>query len=173
MPLVRAHLRHLHIAPRKVRLVIDLVRGMSVERALEQLSVLPKRSALPVLKLIKSAAANAKNNNQLDEKTLVIHSIIANEGPRLKRWQPRAFGRANPILKRTTHITVVLDGKETKAPKPVVKKEAPTKVDITDLKQAPAKAPSTTKKPLKPDTTSNRAKERSGRDVNIPRKGTD
>ena len=122
---VRAHLRYLRIAPRKVRLVVDLVRGQSVNKGLDQLSLLPKRSALPVAKLIKSAIANATHNHHLDEKTLVIQSIVANEGPRLKRYQPRAYGRAAEILKRTTHVTVILEGKELKTAKPTKKEAAP------------------------------------------------
>lgn len=172
--LVRAHLRYLRIAPRKVRLVVDLVRGQSVAHGLDQLSIVPKRSALPVMKLIKSAVANAKNNYQLDEKTLIIKSIVANEGPRLKRFQPRAHGRAAEILKRTTHVTVVLEGKELKAGKPAAKKEPkPDHVAADDIKHAPAKAAKTVSKPLKPDTSGDQAKIRSANDPVIPRKGSE
>ena len=76
---VVAHLRHLRIAPRKVRLVIDLVRGLPIDKAIDQLTMLPKRSSLPILKLLKSAQANAVHNFQVDPKTLVVTSIQANE----------------------------------------------------------------------------------------------
>ena len=170
--LVKAHLRHLRIAPRKVRLVIDLVRGMSVEKALDQLSVLPKRSSLPVSKLIQSAVANAKHNFSLDEKSLVVKSIIANEGPKLKRWMPKAFGRANPILKRTTHITVVLEGKET-AKKPVAPKEKkPVSADVSEVKAAPAtaKTPTVKKTAVKKSPTPKVAA-RNAQDAEVARKG--
>lgn len=169
---VKAHLRHLRIAPRKVRLVINLVRGMSVEKALDQLSVLPKRSSLPVTKLIQSAVANAKHNFNLDEKTLVVKSIIANEGPKLKRWMPKAFGRANPILKRTTHITVILEGKEL-AKKPTEPKEKkPVKADIAEVKEAPATAKTrTVKKTAVKKSPTPKVTARDAQDAEVARKG--
>jgi large subunit ribosomal protein L22 len=111
---VQATLRNLRIAPRKVRLVVDLVRGMRVDAAVTQLRFLNKASALPVRKLIESAAANAEHNNGLDRDGLVIKSITADGGPSFYRYRPRAMGRAAPIRKRTTHITVVLSGNEMK-----------------------------------------------------------
>lgn len=106
---VKAKLRHLHIAPRKVRLVINLIRGLEVGRALEQLSVIKQRAARPVFKLLKSAIANAGHNFNLDKDNLYIKEIRADEGPSLKRWQPRAFGRAHPIMKRASHISLILE----------------------------------------------------------------
>ncbi len=96
------------ITPRKVRLVIDLVRGKDVAVALSILSNMNKSSVTPVTKLIKSAAANAINNNKMDESKLYIAEIYANDGPRLKRFLPRARGSASSILKRTSHITCVV-----------------------------------------------------------------
>ena len=105
---VYAHLRNLRIAPRKVRLVINLVRGMKVEEALNQLAFNPKISSEPVAKLIKSAAANAEHNFQADVSTLRIAKITADGGPTLTRSRARAHGSSAPIRKRTTHITIIL-----------------------------------------------------------------
>ncbi|MCI0479481.1 50S ribosomal protein L22 [Candidatus Uhrbacteria bacterium] len=105
---VHASLRHLRMAPRKVRLVVDLVRGLPVADALQRLAFLRKDAALPVRKLIESAVANAEHNFKLDRSTLVVKTIVADGGATLKRWRPRAHGRAAPIRKRTTHITLVL-----------------------------------------------------------------
>ncbi len=99
------------ITPRKVRLVIDLVRGKKVADALGILANVNKSASPVVAKLIKSAAANAVNNNKMDESKLYVDTIYANEGPRLKRFMPRAKGSANSIIKRTSHITVVVKEK--------------------------------------------------------------
>jgi large subunit ribosomal protein L22 len=96
------------IAPRKVMLVIDLIRGKKVSDALGILANLNKSSSPVVAKLVKSAAANAVNNNKMDESKLYIKTIYANEGPRLKRFRPRAKGSAYGIIKRTSAITVVV-----------------------------------------------------------------
>lgn len=170
---VRAHLRYLRIAPRKVRLVINLIRGMQVDRALDQLSVLPKASTLPVTKLLKSAIANAENNFQLNQKDLYIKTIVANEGPKLKRYRPRAFGRAAEILKRMTHVTIVLEDKgKTPAPKKGVKpvKAETTKVEAADVKHAPAKPP-VAKKTVKKQAATTKAQERDAQDKTIQRRG--
>ncbi|MBI4280692.1 50S ribosomal protein L22 [Candidatus Uhrbacteria bacterium] len=105
---VKAYARFIHMAPRKVRLVTNLVKGMPVEAALRDLRFVQKFAALPVRKVIESAVANATHNAKLDRKTLSIQTITADAGPTIKRWRPRAFGRAAPIRKRMTHITVVL-----------------------------------------------------------------
>lgn len=110
---VKAKLRNLHIAPRKVRLVANLVRGLSVEQAEVQLQYMDKRSSTPMLKLIRSAAANAEHNHKLNRGDLFIKSVEVNDGVTLHRWMPRAMGRATPIKKRSSHITLVLDVKET------------------------------------------------------------
>lgn len=108
---VKVHLRHLRISPRKVRLVIDLIRGMDVEEAENQLEFFPKRAAEPVLKLLRSAIAAADHDFKLDKKGLYISKVVVDEGPTLKRWMPRAMGKAAAIHKRTSHITLVLDNK--------------------------------------------------------------
>ena len=99
------------MSPRKVRLVVDAVRGMAVEPALAQLTFMPRAAARPVKKLLESAIANAEHNFRLDRSGLFIKSALVNQGPTLKRWRPRAMGSAAPILKRTCHITLVLDTK--------------------------------------------------------------
>lgn len=124
---VTAKLKHLRIAPRKARLVVDLVRGKSVEQAQRILNFTVKKSASPVLKLLKSAIANAKNNFQLQESNLYIEKIIVDEGPKLKRWRPRARGQAYPIEKKTSHITLILE-EITKSPeRKAAKKEGKEK----------------------------------------------
>ncbi|MFH0951707.1 MAG: 50S ribosomal protein L22 [Patescibacteria group bacterium] len=132
---VIAKLRYLKMAPRKVRLVIDEVRGLSVKTAEAKLRFMPKWAAMPVLKLLSSAVANAINNHKLDKVNLYIKSIQADEGPPLKRFKPRAFGRVSPIKKRSTHITLVLDEKK-KSKKNLVKSD---EAKVTELKSAKPK----------------------------------
>ncbi len=96
------------VTPRKVRLVIDLVRGKTIKEALGILNNVNKAATPDVIKLIKSAAANAINNHEMAESKLYIAEIYANDGPRLKRFLPRAKGSASSILKRTSHLTCVV-----------------------------------------------------------------
>ena len=103
------------MAPRKVRAVIDLVRGKQADEALRVLSLTNKLASTPVKKLIDSAIANATNNFKLDRSTLTIAQIYANEGPTLKRWMPRAFGRATTIRQRSCHVHIVLDDQPVQA----------------------------------------------------------
>ncbi len=105
---VRATAKTVRYTPRKVRLVLDLVRGKSVEEALAICQFTPNHAAKAVGKVVKSAAANATHNNQLDEEKLYVKACWADEGVTLKRWMPRAKGSASQILKRTSHITVVV-----------------------------------------------------------------
>lgn len=109
---VRAQLNQLRISPRKVRLVANVIRGLQVDVAEAQLQFLAKRSAQPLLKLLQSAIASAEHNYKLERKQLFIKSIRVNEGITLKRWQPRAMGRAAPIKKRSAHVSLVLDNKK-------------------------------------------------------------
>ncbi len=104
--------RYVRISPRKVRLVMDQVRGKGVEEAINMLSFAPQKSAGIVLKLLNSAVANAQQNSDIDVDNLFIKSIYADEGPVLKRFRPRASGRATRILKRTSHLTVILNDKK-------------------------------------------------------------
>lgn len=112
---VKAQLNNLRIAPRKVRLVSELIKGLPVMKAVSQLAFSKKRSALPIMKLVNSAAANASNNFKLDKDYLYVKDIKVDEGPALKRYMPRARGRAALIKKRTSHITLVLGGKDQKS----------------------------------------------------------
>lgn len=100
--------RYARVAPRKVRLVADLVRGMPVSRALEVLQFTRKSSAPVVAKVISSAVANARQKDSVDVDALVISQIFVDQGPMLKRFLPRAMGRATKIQKKTSHITVVV-----------------------------------------------------------------
>ncbi|MGP6173982.1 50S ribosomal protein L22 [Corynebacterium sp. A21] len=104
----RAVARYVRVTPMKARRVIDLVRGKSVTEAMAILKYAPQDASTPVAKVIASAAANAENNYGLDPRTLVISEAYADEGPTMKRFQPRAQGRAFQIRKRTSHITVVV-----------------------------------------------------------------
>jgi large subunit ribosomal protein L22 len=108
---MKAKLSQLRIAPRKVRLVADSIRGLDVEIVQAQLTNLNKKSAQAILKLLNSAIANAENNFKLKKDNLYISEIRVDEGPALKRWTPRAFGRASAIKKRTSHINLTLDEK--------------------------------------------------------------
>ncbi|MDZ4299464.1 MAG: 50S ribosomal protein L22 [Candidatus Sungbacteria bacterium] len=105
---MEARLRHLRLAPRKVRLIADVVRGMDVGRALLELDHTPNRPATPLAKLLRSAIANAGNNFQVDEKGLYVREIRVDGGPVLKRMRPRAMGRGATIRHRTSHVTIIL-----------------------------------------------------------------
>jgi large subunit ribosomal protein L22 len=106
---VKATSKYIRRSPQKVRLVIDAVRGKSVDEAVAILRFLPNAAAREVLSVVKSAAANAENNYQMAPEDLVISRIYADEGPTFKRFRARARGMASPILKRTSHITVFVD----------------------------------------------------------------
>lgn len=105
----KALARQIRISPQKARLVADLVRGKDVETALNTLRFMPKKGARILRKVIESALANASQNEAIDVDTLYIKKIFIDGGPMLKRIMPRAQGRATRILKRSSHITVVLD----------------------------------------------------------------
>ncbi len=112
-----AHLRYARISPRKVKIVLDLIRGKEIGTAIAILKHTPKRASELVLKLLQSAIANAENNFELDTELLIVAECYANAGPTLKRIMPRARGSANRILKRTSHITVAVAEKaQTTAP---------------------------------------------------------
>jgi large subunit ribosomal protein L22 len=106
---VVAQLNYLRIAPRKVRLVADLIRGKSVKEAKRILNFTRKKAAKPMLKLLNSAIANAKHNFNLEEDRLFISKILVNEGPKLKRWMPRARGSISEIQKKSSHIFLELE----------------------------------------------------------------
>ncbi|MBN2719765.1 MAG: 50S ribosomal protein L22 [Proteobacteria bacterium] len=106
-----ARARYVRIAPRKVRLVMDMVRGKPVEEALQTLGLVRKAASPVLVKVIRSALANAENNFQMHTDGLLIKKAWVDEGPTMKRFLPRAMGRATPVRKRTSHITVVLSEK--------------------------------------------------------------
>jgi large subunit ribosomal protein L22 len=106
---VRAVTRYVRISPRKARLVTELVKGKPVEEALTILRFVPKKAARLVDKTLRSALANAEQNSNIDVDTLYIKRIFVDGGPQMKRWRARAMGRATKIIKRSSHITVILD----------------------------------------------------------------
>lgn len=114
---VSATLRYARISPQKARLVADLVRGMPVEKAVDQLTYSTKKGAVIIKKILESAIANAENNEGLDVDELSLNTIYVNEAPSFTRFKSRAKGRANHIVKRNSHITVVVAPKQEKTKK--------------------------------------------------------
>ena len=110
-----AKYRHARIGPRKVRYVLDVIRGLAVNDALAQLKHIHKRAAPMIAKVIKSAMANAQQEGNVDADDLVVAETFADPGPVLKRWSPRAMGRVYGIRRRTSHISVILRKHEEKA----------------------------------------------------------
>jgi large subunit ribosomal protein L22 len=107
-----ARLNYLRMSPFKVRMVAAIIKGKPVREALGILEHTPRRACIPMRKLLKSAIANASENHDLDADALMVKNIQVDEGPTLKRWMPRAMGRATPIRKRTSKITIVVAEKE-------------------------------------------------------------
>ena len=107
----QAKLRNVRLSPRKARLVVDMVRGMGIQEAMNILQVSPQKTAPILSKLLKSAVANAEQSGVSDVDQLFIKTVMVDQGPVLKRFMPRAQGRASRIRKPTSHITVVLDVK--------------------------------------------------------------
>ncbi len=103
-----ARLNYLRIAPRKARLVADLIKGLSVNEAEAQLLFKNRRAAKPLLKLLRSAANNAKNNRKMNPENLIVESVTVDKGPMLKRYLPRARGSASPLQKKMSHVTLTL-----------------------------------------------------------------
>ena len=129
---VTAKLRYLRIAPRKVREVADLIRGKKTGEAQTLLKFLVRKSANPMLKLLKGAVASAHHDFQLEQSNLYISKITVDEGPKLKRWRAASRGRSAPIMKRTSHITIILD--EIKKTKVTKKKKKSPSVEPIDSK---------------------------------------
>lgn len=126
--LITAKAKNIRMSPRKIRLVVDVVRGMETEEALGQLHFMKKLAAKTVAKLINSAVANAEHNFELDKNNLYIKEIKVDEGATLKRWMPKAHGRATTIRKRTAHITLALAEIKASAGAPVRKKKVKSPV---------------------------------------------
>jgi len=131
---VKVQLNNLRVAPRKSRQVVDLIRGKEVTHAKSLLEFTIKRTAEPLLKLLNSAVAAAEKNHQLKESDLYVATITVDEGPTLKRMQPESRGRSFPIMKRTSHITLIL--KEINTTKKAVKepKKEPIKMKNEKIK---------------------------------------
>ncbi|MDD2443660.1 MAG: 50S ribosomal protein L22, partial [Desulfotomaculaceae bacterium] len=104
--------RYIRLSPRKVRQVVDLIRGKKIDEALAILKYTPKRASEVVTKVVKSAAANAENNLQMSKDELFVTACYVDQGPTYKRYRPRAMGRADILRRRTSHITVVVGDKK-------------------------------------------------------------
>lgn len=146
-----ATLRGLRIAPRKVRLVVDQIRGKKVNDAKKILARSTKHAARPIAKLLDSAVANAKHNNFLTESSLVISIITVDGGPTLHRWMPRAMGRATPLRKRTSHVKIELSGDvDEKAKKAKEKEQEAPKVEKATTEKPTEAAPKKNTKAAEP-----------------------
>jgi large subunit ribosomal protein L22 len=128
---VKAKAKFIRMSPRKVRLVVDVIRNKTALEALEQLQFINKRAVRPLEKLLNSAIANAKHDYEIEQDNLYIKDIRVDEGPTLHRWMARAHGRATPIRKRTSHIRLILDEIEEIPTKKKKKRDikAPVKMD--------------------------------------------
>jgi large subunit ribosomal protein L22 len=144
---IKAKLSNLRTAPRKVRQVVDLVRGKKVPEAQSVLLFTVNKSARSVLKLLNSAVDSAKHNFQLKEEDLFISKITVDEGPKLKRWHPMSRGRAYPIIKRSAHIEIVLA--EINPPAKVDKEIKIGKPEVKTVKKSVKKEVKTRKKTVK------------------------
>ncbi|PJE59839.1 MAG: 50S ribosomal protein L22 [Candidatus Portnoybacteria bacterium CG10_big_fil_rev_8_21_14_0_10_44_7] len=138
---IKAKLNHLRLSPRKVRLATRLIAGLSVVEAQKQLQFLNKKAALPLGKLLRSAVANAENNFSLPKDTLKVETILVNAGPTMKRWLPRAMGRATAIRKRTCQIELTLISASQPLTTKAIKKPASQPAVTQDkLKEKPKKS---------------------------------
>jgi large subunit ribosomal protein L22 len=108
----KAVARYIRIAPRKVRQVVDEIRGKQVDEAMVMLKYTPRSAAEVLLKVLKSAVANAENNHEMNRANLIVDKAYVDQGPTLKRIRPRAQGRAGLIRKKTSHITIIVREKE-------------------------------------------------------------
>ena len=159
-----ASARYVRVTPLKARRVVDLVRGVPVDQALATLEFAPQAAAETVHKVLRSAVANAETTEGLDTHDLVVSVAQVDEGPTMKRWRPRAQGRATRINKRTSHITLVVEPASALAPEPVKPaKKAPAKkapAKKAAAEKAPAAKKTTTKK-----TAAKKAAETTGEDA--------
>jgi len=138
LPGARAVAKHVRISPTKARRVVNLVRGLPAKHALTVLQFAPQAASEPVYKVLASAIANAENNERLDPDSLLVSEAFVDEGPTLKRFRPRAQGRAYRIRKRTCHITIAVESVVAGAPaRPA--KSAPAAKATAPAKAAPAK----------------------------------
>ncbi len=112
MTVIEGKSNYIRMSARKMRLVVPLAKGRQPEEAITALEQSTKKAAFPLIKTIKQTTANAVNNLKINKENLVIKNILIEEGPTYKRWQPVSRGRVHPILKRTSHIRVILETKE-------------------------------------------------------------
>ncbi len=131
---VKASVKQIRISPRKVRLVVNLIRGLDAVAAEQQLAFLSKTAARPVLSLLRSAMANAENNFEMDKNNLFVKEIMVNPGPTYKRWHAEAKGVAAEIFKRTSQVVIVLEERVKGKKKPKVKKSKSGQPKVTRLK---------------------------------------
>jgi large subunit ribosomal protein L22 len=140
---VKASVGDMHISPRKVRLVTDLLKNLTIQQARLQLSLLSKKAAHPILKLLNSAAASARHNFDLDPEKLRVKNITVNQGNVMKRYKPRAQGRASPIRRRTARVEVILIAEGAavlkKARKPAKTQEVTENREETEVVETTAK----------------------------------
>jgi large subunit ribosomal protein L22 len=151
----RAIAKYIRVTPRKVNQVLDLVRGSDVESALITLTFSKKHVARQIGKTVRSAVANAvQADSKIDVEDLYIKEALVGPGPTMKRWLPRAQGRATPILKRSSHITIILGSKDTKKKRKAARAQAPKATAAAEAKPAKAAAPkpaaAARAKPMKP-----------------------
>lgn len=141
---IKAYAKYVKVAPRKVRLVLNQIKSLEAEDAIERLGFIKKAAVKPVIKLIKSAIANAENNFEIDKKDLFIKTFTADDGPTIKRFRPRAHGRSAMIRKRTSNINLILGVREGAvkkvAKKPAVKEEVKV-VKPEEVKQSKDSTP--------------------------------
>jgi len=163
----RAIAKYIRISPRKVRQVVDLIRGKKVGEALAILKFTPKRAATAIEKVVKSAAANAENNLEMNRDALFIAEAYVDQGPALKRQNPRAMGRADLIKRRTSHITVVVQEKEEAAP---VQEEAAGKKKAARKPKAAGVQPAKKPVPGRKKETVEKANEAAGEKKKVARK---
>ncbi|MDX6272988.1 MAG: large subunit ribosomal protein [Frankiales bacterium] len=149
----KAQARYVRVSPMKARRVIDLIRGLPAAQAQTVLKFAPQAASEQVGKVLDSAIANAEHNGRLDPTTLVVSAAFVDEGPTLKRFRPRAQGRAYRIRKRTSHITVVVEAKPTVAPAPRAAKAAPATTKATTTKATATKKAATARTTKKATTT--------------------
>ncbi len=166
---VRAKIKNLRIAPRKVRLVAEMIRKKSAEEARQILTFTTKKAAPAMLKLLNQAVAGAKTGFQIDEKNLYISRILVDEGPKYKRWMPRARGMATPIYKRTSHVTFILDETTKTGRQPstkrVTKKQIrseKTKKTVSQVSEKTEIAPKAAKPKFKPEREERKPKTEKG-----------
>jgi large subunit ribosomal protein L22 len=151
--IIKATQKYTRQTARKVRLVADVIKKMSIEDALKQLAVMERRASLVVLKTLRQAIANAMNNHQLSLDQLKIKNIIIDEAPTYKRWRAVSRGRAHTILKRSCHVNVILETKETKVKADQLEKKAEKAVAKKTDKKTEAKKKTEVKKTTKKKTS--------------------